>query len=673
MADQLHPIPLVTPGFKGLNTAQQSVPDLDPGWAIVCQNFIFDLTGRLAARNGWQPQTSARLSFAITFAAAPVAGATSGTLNANFAQASGTGQIVFSDGEYVPATVINGSPSVTWATKPLTGNPTTSATFYPAICSIAELALANGTSYIVSAANNQLYSGTTTLTNITGSLTITANNWQFVTFNGAIYGYQTNHPLIVWSGSGNFAVAPLAPPKSFTASIAPDGAVPADGQGTMTVTAVASGVLGTGDAITTGAATGTQIVAQTGGITGGPGTYLINITQTVVSTTMAVAAGSVPVNGSCILAAFGRLWVLLSDNQTVAYCALLDATTWNGVGAGSFNIATVWTRGIDTVQGLAAAGSKLIVFGTKQIVIYYDITAPAIGLNPTNMAVYDTIEGTGLAARDTIQSTGEGDLTFLSYTGVQSLQRLLSSGKDNPVAALDTHVHDYFNSFFSSENPLAVRSTYSPVNRFYMILLPASQRAFYYDTRMKLQGSPTLGELPGALRVTEWPNLTWSSIVNQRSGSVLLGENGQIGLYSGYTDAGTYSYQLNYSSPNLALSATSGTNVTGSESYENRQKILKRMKAVIYYGGNTVVNFLWGTDFSGLVNSYQVTLGGVLSEFGIAQFNINEFGGGAGITLSGFPLTNSGRWVQFGLNCTVNGYVVALQQLDAFCKIGNMV
>jgi hypothetical protein len=658
MADQLHPIPLVTPGFKGLNTAQASVPDLDPGWAIVCQNFIFDLTGRLAARQGWASQTSVRLSFAITFASAPVAGDTSGTLNTPFAQASGTGQIVFSDGEYVPATMHNGSTAATWATSPLTGNPTTSAIFYPAICAITELVLANGTNFVVSAANHKLYSGTTTLTDITGSLTITANNWQFVTFNGALYGYQAGHPLIVWNGSGNFVAAPLAPAKSFTASIAAQ---------VMTVTAVSSGVLGTGDLITSGAATGTQIIAQLSGVTGGAGTYSVNVSQTVSSTTMQVAAGVVPANGTCMTAAFGRLWVLLSDNQTVAYCALLDATTWNGVGAGSFNMATVWTKGIDIVIGLAAAGSKLVVFGTKQIVIFFDNTNPPIGLNPTNLGVYDTIEGTGLASRDTIQSTGEGDLTFLSPTGVQSLQRLLSSGKDQPVAALDTHVHDYFNSFFSSEDPYAVRSTYSPLNRFYLILLPASQRAFVYDTRMKLQGGGTLGELPGALRVTEWPLLTWASIVTQKSGNVLFGENGQVSLYSGYTD-GLNPYNVIYNSPNLALKSESGT-----DSYENRLKILKRMKAVLYFGGSTVVSFLWGLDFGGLVNSYQVSLAGIISEYGIAQYAINEYGGGAGIALSSFPLSGSGRWIQFGMTAQINGYVVALQQLDAFCKIGNMV
>lgn len=514
MADQLQPIPLVTPGFKGLNKAQASVPDLDPGWAIECQNFIFDQSGRLSSRNGWTVTTS----------------------------------------------------------SPLGGTP--------AIQSMGELALASGSTFVVSAANNKLYSGTTALTDITGALTITGNNWQWITFNGAIYGIQTGHPLIKWNGVGNFA-------------------------------------------------------------------------------TLTASSGTVPTGGSCGLAAFGRLWILNSDNQTISYSDLLSDVAWGTTGAGSVNMATVWTRGIDQVIGLGAAGSKLVIFGSRQIVIYADSAGSIIGLNPQNLYVYDTIEGTGLAARDTVQSTGEGDLTFLSPTGVQSLQRLLSSGKDNPVASLDPQIRDYFNGYFINETPAAIRSAYSPSNRFYLILLPISGRVFCYDTRVRLQD--------GSLRVTEWPSITWSSLVNLKSGALLFGESGVVGQYTGYLDKGLNSYNLVYNSPNLALAGQ------GDANFENRMKILKRIKAVLYYGGSSTVTFSWGVDFLGLNQSTQITLTGTLSEYGIAQYNINEYGGGAGLQILSFPLTNSGRWVQFGFTAPVNGSVVALQQLDAFVKIGNMI
>lgn len=55
--------------------------------------------------------------------------------------------------------------------------------------------------------------------------------------------------------------------------------------GTMTVTAVASGVLGVGDLITSGASAGTAITALGTG-TGGTGTYVVNNTQTVSSGTL---------------------------------------------------------------------------------------------------------------------------------------------------------------------------------------------------------------------------------------------------------------------------------------------------------------------------------------------------------------------------------------------------
>lgn len=511
MADQLQPVPLVTPGYKGLNKSQSSVPDLDPGWGIECQNFVMDPTGRLASRSGWVKQT----------------------------------------------------------TTPLAGTP--------AIVAQGELALANGNVFVVSAANNKLYSGTTTLTDITGSLTITGNNWQFFTWNAAIYGVQVGHPLIKWTGSGNF-------------------------------------------------------------------------------TTITPSSGTVPTGGNSGTGAFGRLFIVGSDNQTIFYCNLLDDTAWSVTGAGSLNMGTVWTKGIDQIVALAAVGAKLVIFGTKQIILYADTNSGVIGLNPnaTTFGVYDTIEGTGLAARDTIQATGEGDLTFLSPTGVQSLQRLLSSGRDNPLAPLDAQIRDYFNGYFVAETPNAIRSCYSPANRFYLILLPVSQRIFCYDTRTKLQD--------GSLRVTEWPSITHTALVSQKSGNLLFGNAGVVGIYSGFLDNNvTYTVLLN--TPNFAL----------SPNFENRRKILKRLKAVLYYGGNTNITFMWGVDFQGLTNAKQVALTGALSEYSIAQYSINEYGGGAGLTIQEFPISLTGRWMQFGFAAIVNGSQIAIQQLDCFVKIGNMV
>ena len=62
-AELLH-IPLVTPGFKGLNK-QQSGSTLGPEWATVLLNAVVDDSGRVAARSGWNSVTTSALGAAI--------------------------------------------------------------------------------------------------------------------------------------------------------------------------------------------------------------------------------------------------------------------------------------------------------------------------------------------------------------------------------------------------------------------------------------------------------------------------------------------------------------------------------------------------------------------------------------------------------------------------------
>ena len=63
------------------------------------------------------------------------------------------------------------------------------------------------TTEVISAANNKLYKGTTTLTDITGTITTpTANNWKFQNFNtNKIVAWQAGHTPIVSTAAGNFA------------------------------------------------------------------------------------------------------------------------------------------------------------------------------------------------------------------------------------------------------------------------------------------------------------------------------------------------------------------------------------------------------------------------------------------------------------------------------------
>jgi hypothetical protein len=82
-------------------------------------------------------------------------------------------------------------------TTPITGNPT--------IEQLHELVKLDGTTQTIAAAGNKLYLGISTPADITGTATVTANNWQFVNFTGKCYGFQQGMTPIVYDGTTTFA------------------------------------------------------------------------------------------------------------------------------------------------------------------------------------------------------------------------------------------------------------------------------------------------------------------------------------------------------------------------------------------------------------------------------------------------------------------------------------
>ena len=57
------------------------------------------------------------------------------------------------------------------------------------------------TQEIISAAGSKIYKGTTSLSDITGTATPTADDWKFVNFNGKCVGVQQGHTPVVYSGT----------------------------------------------------------------------------------------------------------------------------------------------------------------------------------------------------------------------------------------------------------------------------------------------------------------------------------------------------------------------------------------------------------------------------------------------------------------------------------------
>jgi hypothetical protein len=464
----------------------------------------------------------------------------------------------------------------------------------PNVVAMTENVTAAGATAVLSAANLKLYEGTSTLTDRTGALTPTGNNWQFVQFMDITYGFQQSHTPIQWTPGGNAAV-------------------------------------------------------------------------------MTAADGTLP-TGNCVCAAFGRLWALDADGTTIKYCTLLGPTHWGAAGSGSINMVSIWTHGTDTVQGIYAFGAALAVFGKRQIVIFKD-GAPGtnanLGMNPSTMIVSDTIEGTGLLGRDTVQSIGEGDLWYLSPTGVQSLARVIAQ-KNNPLQSLDPQTREYIYGYSGSENTSAMRSIYSPQDRFYLVILPASGRCFCYDTRKQNDD--------GTARVSEWTHMAPFCAVTRQNRSVLMGfAGGLLGQYTSYQDNLT-NYRFVYASLNLSI----------GPDYENKRKIIKALRSIVFTTAASTVVYQWGVDFQGLnATSNYPLLGGQIPEYNTAEYgangvynitdatavagvNVSYYGGGLALSNVNISAGGTGRWLQFGIQMDINGASLAIQELDAYVKIGNL-
>jgi hypothetical protein len=393
--------------------------------------------------------------------------------------------------------------------------------------------------------------------------------------------------------------------------------------------------------------------------------------QVIVST----GQPSTPNPGNCSLGAFGRYWFCDDNMQTIWYSALLnhdDLTTLNG--AGYIDMTSIWTQGMDQVVALAAFGSNLVVFGKNHIVIWADGQGSAIGLNPEQMYVADTIEGTGCIARDSVQMIGEGDIWYLSRHGLQSLGRVMAE-RTNPLIAITKNVHTSFVGDVQVErstdlNLDAVRSIYSPEHDMYLLFLPGRDKVWYIDTSQPFNDGTGM-----AYPITEWVlGGDIKSGLATRSGNLYFGSSGLVGQYSSSVqqdngEAYTYSFWTGW----LDL----------GPDMNNRLKMLKEVATIIQVSGGSEATYRWEFDFSGDVDSYTVnydTPGA--AEYGIAEYSAGvgetgyvgtEYAGALSLQRKNFAGTNQGQFLRIGNTVNVNGFRFITQQIQLVPKLGRMM
>lgn len=418
----LQPISITTPGFFGLNKQDSGVA-LNPAFTINTFNSVIDKSGRIAARKGWSYRTSS--------------GGTSSAPRMMF-----------------------------------------------------EFDNFDGTYTIISAGNNKIFTGETTMTEVTvrntdnsgnQSVTITADNWQFVQAQYQSGVTRSPHGYMVQRGH-----VPLVYHK-----LPLSGGNPHDHDDGF----------------------GFQRLGDIGTL---PAGYSVTTFQP-----------------SCALAAFGRLWManIGDDKLTIYYSVLLDASDLTGPGSGFINLEQVIT-GNDEIIALAEHNNSLIIFCKNNIVIYSNAD------NIDNLVLADTIVGIGCIARDSIQAIGT-DLIFLSNSGLRSLGRTIQE-KSAPVKDLSKNIRDEFLSTINIENKDNIKSVYFEPEAFY--LLTTAAFVYCFDVRAFLED--------GSSRTTVWDTITPTALLATRDRRLLLGKTDGIALYGGFFDNST-PYVFSYYTPYL--------------------------------------------------------------------------------------------------------------------------
>lgn len=375
------------------------------------------------------------------------------------------------------------------------------------------------------------------------------------------------------------------------------------------------------------------------------------------------SSGTAPTGGvGC--AAFGRIWQTDSTNTVVYYSGLLNETQWATGGAGQVDFKNIWTQGTDTITAIVPFNGSLLVFGKRHIVFLTDGKGSALGLDPNNLYVSDVIAGTGCVTQFSVQPIGSADLLFLSPNGVQSLGRLIVN-RSNPISSISKNVRGDLLADLTAESDVhQIRSVYSPLHGFYLLSFPSSNRTWVFDQRRKYQDED--GDVLSV--VTTWgigPKCMFSRTNNQllleRTYGPSIAGATVIASYSGDLD-GPDTYRFVYTSPWLDL----------GEELANREKILKRLGAILLVSNNATVLMKWATNFSpDFTTETRLLPGTAATEWGLGEWGLSEFGGGLALRIIKIPARDRGQYFRIGIEADVQGEF-AVQQAELFAKIGRL-
>jgi hypothetical protein len=224
--------------------------------------------------------------------------------------------------------------------------------------------------------------------------------------------------------------------------------------------------------------------------------------------------------------------------------------------------------------------------------------------------------------------------------------------KSNPINDVSKNVRDDLVRYWGLEDG-NVRAVYSPTDSFYLLLFPSNNLIYCFDTRGLLEN--------GAYRVTTWTTDKHKCFAMRRDDTLLIGNTRGINEYTGYSD-NEASYPLRYYSNPLSFGDSS------------RVKFPKKITPTLIGGSGSQIRVKWAYDFT---DNYKTVIYDTkntrASYYGQAEFNVGEFTSGSdNITAKRINTTGSGNLITVGLETSINGSPLSIQEFNIQATMGRI-
>ena len=368
-------------------------------------------------------------------------------------------------------------------------------------------------------------------------------------------------------------------------------------------------------------------------------------------TTLIPFSGSVPDGGFTLLSAFGRLWGIEADGQTIKYSDLLSPDVWITGSSGSIDMTAYWNNA-DVVTCLAACHDRLIVFGNKQIVIF---GSPDVA---SEMYMEEIIPSIGSSSPNSIVHYGN-DMFFCAADGVYSFSREIQQGNmamrsishNNKSLYTSFHNADLANTGFTNIN-----ACYSTTEGYMIVSFPSAGTQMVFDLRKPMED--------GTYPTTVWSHTGISYAVEDPIYSTTwfgdsLGGVGKLG-----------------SAKNNNGRAQSMKYYTGwFDSDPNAGVMIIPKSARIIGRANSKLNVkcMWAYDFSSEY-SYQGydTSNSSTSYYGIDEYTVANYSGGDNWEIMNINLTGMGEYLRYGVEVLLDDKSFAIQSLGLRFKSGSL-